>query len=87
MILGGVGFLFMLTVKETYSPTILKRKSARIRKEQDDERWWCRYDERTRTLDLLKLNLSRPFVLAATEPILWFFNVWSVSSALRLIVS
>jgi len=76
LILGGVSFLIMLTVKETYAPTILKRKAARMRKELDDERWWCRYDEKTSTVDLLKINLSRPFILAATEPILWFFNIW-----------
>ncbi|KAK0649471.1 major facilitator superfamily domain-containing protein [Cercophora newfieldiana] len=76
LILGGVAFLLLLTVKETYAPTILKRKAARMRKELDDDRWWCRYEENTTTIDLLKVNLSRPFVLAATEPILWFFNVW-----------
>lgn len=76
MILAAVACVLMISVKETYAPTILKRKAARRRKETDDERWWCRYDERISTTALLKINLSRPFVLAATEPILWFFNVW-----------
>lgn len=76
LILGGVAALLILTVKETYAPSILQRKAARIRKETDDDRWWCRYDNKISTVDLLKLNLSRPFVLAATEPILWFFNIW-----------
>ncbi|KAK0725354.1 major facilitator superfamily transporter [Lasiosphaeris hirsuta] len=76
LILGGVAALLILTVRETYAPSILQRKAARIRKESDDDRWWCRYDNKISTIDLLKLNLSRPFVLAATEPILWFFNIW-----------
>ncbi|KAK1757261.1 citrinin biosynthesis cluster MFS transporter mrr1 [Echria macrotheca] len=76
LILAGAAIVMMATVKETYAPTILKRKAAAKRKELDDERWWCRYDERISTIELLKINLSRPFVLAATEPILWFFNIW-----------
>ena len=33
-------------------------------------------DQRTSTWEVLKLNMSRPFVLAVTEPILIFFNIW-----------
>lgn len=73
---GGVAFALMATCKETYAPTILKRKAARLRKETDDPRWWCQYDERVSTKQLLKTNLSRPFILAATEPILWFLNLY-----------
>lgn len=76
LILAGTSVAMLLTVKETYPPMILKRKAARIRKETDDPRWWCRYDQRISSLDLLKVNLSRPFVLFWTEPILWFLNIW-----------
>ncbi|KAK3942030.1 mfs multidrug transporter [Diplogelasinospora grovesii] len=76
LILAGVALLVMTTVKETYAPAILKKKAARQRKELDDERWWCRYDNKISTSKVLKINLSRPFVLAWTEPILWFFNIW-----------
>ncbi len=76
MIIAGVAIVCLFTVKETYAPTILKNKAAKRRKETDDERYWCRYDEHVSLLTLLKSNLSRPFVLAATEPILWFFNIW-----------
>lgn len=76
LILAGVGTLTMLTVKETYAPMILRRKAARMRKETDDERWWSRYDNRISKIDLVKINLMRPFVLFFTEPILWFFNFW-----------
>src|SRR4051812_28807166 len=44
LILAGVSFVILTTVKETYAPTILKRKAARMRKELNDERWWCRYE-------------------------------------------
>jgi MFS family permease len=76
MILAGVAFLLMLTCKETYGPAILKAEAKRRRKELDDERWWSRYDQRISTFQLVKLNLSRPFILSFTEPILWFFNIW-----------
>ncbi|EAQ83296.1 hypothetical protein CHGG_09700 [Chaetomium globosum CBS 148.51] len=76
LILAGVAVVMMALVKETYAPALLKKKAAKMRKETGDDRWWCRHDQRISTLDLLKTNLSRPFVLAATEPILWFFNIW-----------
>ena len=76
MILAGVGLVMLALVKETYAPALLKARAARLRRETGDDRWWCRYDERVSTLALLKTNLSRPFVLAATEPILWFINIW-----------
>ncbi|KAL8289604.1 hypothetical protein RB597_001300 [Gaeumannomyces tritici] len=77
LILAGLTVVLMVTVKETYAPVILQAKAARRRKETDDDRWWSRYDERNMSrADLVRLNLGRPFVLAATEPMLWFFNTW-----------
>lgn len=76
LILAGAAIVFMVTVKETYAPAILKRKAARLRKENDDPRYWCQYDQRVSSIKLIKLNLSRPFILAATEPILWFMNLY-----------
>ncbi|KAJ2998296.1 hypothetical protein NUW58_g364 [Xylaria curta] len=76
LILAGAGALCMLTTKETYAPTILKAKAARLRKETGDDSWWTRYDMNISPLALVKLNLTRPFVLFLTEPILWFFNLW-----------
>lgn len=83
LILGGVGTLMMATCKETYHPAILKKKAARLRKEMDDPRWWCQYDQKVSSVHLIKINLSRPFVLFATEPILWFLNIWYVTSWTR----
>lgn len=76
LILGGAAIALMSTVKETYHPTILKAKAAKLRKENDDPRYWCQYDQKVSSIHLIKLNLSRPFILAATEPILWMLNLW-----------
>ncbi|KAF4337553.1 major facilitator superfamily transporter [Fusarium beomiforme] len=76
LILGGAGVLMMMTVKETYHPAILKRKAARLRKENDDPRYWCQYDQKVSTRHLIKVNMSRPFTLLASEPILWFMDIW-----------
>lgn len=76
LILAGASVLCMATVKETYAPVVLQQKAARQRREEDDPRYWCRYDSRISTFRLIKTNLSRPFKLAFTEPILWFFNIW-----------
>ncbi|KAJ8120878.1 hypothetical protein ONZ43_g2532 [Nemania bipapillata] len=80
-VIGGFVYQYLATVamvftKETYAPTILKAKAARLRKETDDDRWWTRYDMNMSPTDVIKLNLTRPFVLFFTEPILWFFNLW-----------
>lgn len=78
LILTGAAVLVMATVRETYVPAILKQKAALRRREEDDERYWCQYDSNRSTVALMKVNLSRPFVLSFTEPILWFFNIWYV---------
>lgn len=79
LILTGAAVLVMATVAETYAPQVLKKKAARRRREEGDERYWCQYDSRKSTAELMRVNLSRPFVLSFTEPILWFFNIWWVS--------
>jgi hypothetical protein len=71
LILSGVAFGFACLMKETYSPIILQKKAARLRKETDDDRWWSRYDQKASLVELLKVNLSRPFVMAVAEPI-WY---------------
>ena len=76
MIFSGVALLFMMCIKETYAPSILRKKAAKMRKEMDDERYWSRYDEKRAVIPMLKVNLSRPFVLTATEPILWFWDLY-----------
>jgi len=76
MILGGVSFFMCAAIKETYAPALLQKKAARMRKQTDDDRWWSRYDQRLSVIEILKVNLSRPFVLTFTEPILWFWDIY-----------
>lgn len=76
MILSGVAWIACSFVAETYAPAILRKKAAKMRKETGDDRWFCRYDQRISIVQSLKINLSRPFVLSFTEPILWFWNAY-----------
>ncbi|KAI1110340.1 major facilitator superfamily transporter [Nemania sp. NC0429] len=76
LILAGAATVCMIFTKETYAPVLLKTKAARLRKETGDDRWWTRYDLSISPMAVIKLNLTRPFVLFFTEPILWFFNLW-----------
>ncbi|KAL2821061.1 major facilitator superfamily domain-containing protein [Aspergillus granulosus] len=76
LMLSGVAFGFACIMKETYSPIILQKKAARLRKETDDDRWWSRYDQKASLVELLKVNLSRPFIMAVAEPICIFWNLY-----------
>jgi hypothetical protein len=61
--------IMLLAMPETYAPTILRNRAAKLRKETDNVKWWSRYDEKRKLSDLLKTNLSRPFIMSFTEPI------------------
>ncbi|KAJ5575420.1 hypothetical protein N7450_009319 [Penicillium hetheringtonii] len=76
LMLSAVALVFAVILKETYAPTLLQNKAARLRKETGDERWWSRYDRKESLYEILKLNLSRPFVMAVTEPICIFWNIY-----------
>ena len=76
MMAGGVAAIAMVAIKETYAPALLQKMAAKKRKEEDDERYWSRYDVRVGFMELMKVNLSRPFVMAIKEPICVFWNVY-----------
>ncbi|KAJ5625610.1 hypothetical protein N7510_001919 [Penicillium lagena] len=76
LILSAVALVFSIIMRETYAPAILQRKAAKLRKESDDSRWWSRYDQKANLTEILKLNLSRPFVMAVTEPICIFWDIY-----------
>ncbi|CAG8898269.1 unnamed protein product [Penicillium egyptiacum] len=76
LILSAIALVFAILLKETYAPTILQKKAARLRKESGESRWWSRYDQKASLPEVLKLNLSRPFVMAVTEPICIFWNIY-----------
>lgn len=69
MICAGAALGLLASIKETYAPAILRKRARKRRRETGEERWWCRYDEKKALWPLLKVNLSRPFVMAVTEPI------------------
>ena len=72
MMIAGVAWIFVCILRETYAPTILNEKARKRRKETGDDRYWSRYDDRKISfLRLLKINLSRPFIMIITEPI-WY---------------
>ncbi|MCJ1475105.1 hypothetical protein MMC13_003765 [Lambiella insularis] len=76
MILSAVGWVFVCVLKETYSPRLLVKKAALRRAQTSDPRHWSRYDQKLPFLALLRINLSRPFVMAVTEPICIFWNIY-----------
>lgn len=76
MIWGGIAFLIMVCVRETYAPILLQQKAKRIRKETGESRYWSRYDVRVGFTELMKANLSRPFAMAIKEPICIFWNAY-----------
>ncbi|KAB8271260.1 major facilitator superfamily domain-containing protein [Aspergillus minisclerotigenes] len=75
LMLSGVALVFSLIMKETYGPIILQKKAARMRKETGDP-YWSRYDQKASLGEILKVNLGRPFVMAVTEPICIFWNIY-----------
>ena len=88
-ICAGVAWVPLLLMKETYAPALLKKKARQRRAETDDSRWWSRYDQRVAFWGLLRLNLSRPLIMAVKEPICIFWNVYMayvipIPSILRL---
>jgi multidrug resistance protein len=76
MISSIVSFVGIYLVVETYAPSILRRRAARIRQQTGDHRWFSRYDEKKSLWPLLKLNLKRPFVMTVTEPICMFWDLY-----------
>lgn len=76
VIMGGISFLMMACIRETYAPALLQQKVKKIRKETGENKYWSRYDVRVGFFELMKVNLSRPFVMAVKEPICIFWNVY-----------
>ena len=77
MIISGAAWIFVIILKETYAPALLRKKAKLRRQEAGDERYWSRYDDKKVSfLSLLKVNLSRPFVMMATEPICIFWDLY-----------
>ncbi|EXJ67002.1 uncharacterized protein A1O5_09648 [Cladophialophora psammophila CBS 110553] len=76
MIWGGCAFVLLILLKETYAPVLLQRRAKNLRRVHDDERYWSRYDIRVGFVELMKINLSRPFIMAVQEKICIFWNLY-----------
>ncbi|KAL0769256.1 hypothetical protein CaCOL14_008564 [Colletotrichum acutatum] len=76
LIVGGVVFVLLASVKETYAPVLLRRRAAERSKATRDNRWWTRYDHGQGLWPLLKINLYRPLKMMCTEPICMFWNTY-----------
>jgi hypothetical protein len=59
----------MFLVKETYAPTLLRRRTKKLQQETGDLRWWCQFDHEQTGLQMLKTNLIRPIRMILFEPI------------------
>lgn len=73
---ASVAWIMTSLIKETYAPAILRRRAAKKRQETGDDRWWSRYDDKLEFWPLLKMNLSRPFIMTVTEPICIFWDLY-----------
>lgn len=69
VIVAAVAWIAVAIVPETYAPALLRARAKQKRKETGSDKWWSRYDDAASFWNLLKINLSRPFVLTVTEPI------------------
>lgn len=76
MIWGAVACAAMMSIKETYAPALLQSKAKKMRKAEGEDRYWSRFDVRVGFVELMKVNLSRPFSMSVKEPICMFWNVY-----------
>ncbi|OZJ05888.1 hypothetical protein BZG36_00885 [Bifiguratus adelaidae] len=80
LIFSGVVFILtLLTLPETYTPTILAKKAAKLRKSTGNERYQTRFelkDSNKTASQRLKISLGRPFRLLFTEPIVLLLSIY-----------
>ncbi|KAK2729739.1 MFS multidrug transporter [Colletotrichum kahawae] len=76
LISTAVGAFFIMTVPETYRPTLLRKKAMTRRVEEGDHRYWSDFDDTVPILRRIRTSISRPFILSFTEPVLMFWNIY-----------
>ncbi|KAH8892539.1 major facilitator superfamily transporter [Thozetella sp. PMI_491] len=76
LITTAIGALFIMTVPETYRPTLLRRMAAERRQTEEDPRYWSDFDDTVPLVHRIRTAVSRPFILSFTEPVLLFWNVY-----------
>ncbi|RAL16787.1 MFS transporter [Aspergillus homomorphus CBS 101889] len=78
LILAFVAWLLItFTVRETYAPTILKRRAKKLRKERNDSQYVTEMELDARPMaERMRLILFRPFQLLCLEPIVLFIALY-----------
>ena len=78
LIFGFVCFLMVVfLLPETYGPTILEKRVKKLRKENNDDRYYSSsMKNRPPIGELLKVSLTRPIRLQFTEPIIIFSSIY-----------
>ena len=86
---GTCWILITFTVPETYAPTLLSWRAAKMRKETNDPHYMTEKELDTRPLaQRLRIFLFRPFQLLFREPIVFFLgnlHVGALRSALHVL--
>ncbi|GAA6012659.1 hypothetical protein JCM11491_005472 [Sporobolomyces phaffii] len=78
MFAGVLAIAIIFFTRETRGGVILSKRAKKLRKETGDERYQCRSDaERASLAVLLKVSMTRPLYLLATESIVFFFSLWA----------
>ncbi|KAK7207797.1 major facilitator superfamily domain-containing protein [Myxozyma melibiosi] len=78
LIFTGVLYaVIVVTIPETYAPTILKRRAAKLRKETGDNSYVTDLELNPRPLaEMIKVNLTRPFILLFRELIVFLLSIY-----------
>ncbi|OJJ36655.1 hypothetical protein ASPWEDRAFT_108514 [Aspergillus wentii DTO 134E9] len=75
-IAAGSALLVSISMRESYAPIILQQRAAHLRKITGDRRWWSRYESKDGLVKTLRDSIKRPIVMAVTEPICIFWNLY-----------
>ncbi|KAI9164161.1 Major facilitator superfamily multidrug transporter mdrA [Paramyrothecium foliicola] len=76
LISTAIGALFIMTIPETYRPSLFRKLAATRRKIHNDNRYWSDFDTKVSLLRRVRVAISRPFVLSFTEPVLFLWNIY-----------
>lgn len=73
----GLVSAFTFILPETYAPMVLRKKAARLNKENNTDVYISKHDlNRTSLKESLKVSMSRPFILMFCEPIILFMSFY-----------
>lgn len=74
---GAIYILMVLTVPETYAPTLLQRRAAKLRKETGDPTYVTETElDRRPFMERMQLFLIRPFQLLFRELIVFLISIY-----------